>query len=403
MQVNRPSLRILHVITSLDPAAGGPPNVLLRLAAAQAALGHSVATLSYGGAGIADRVAKDLANVPQSSRVENIYLERVGFIERRFSLAARAKCDELVARFDIVHLHGVWDSVLRYAATAASKHRVPYMIAPHGMLDPWSLSQKKLKKRIALVLMYRRMLNRAAALHLLNADEESLLAPLRLTARKVILPNGIYLDEINPLPEPGSFRKAHPALGDRPYVLFLGRLHFKKGLDYLAAAFAELAGKMLEIDLVVAGPDDGEGTNFQRAIAEAGLGARVHLVGPLYGRRKIEAFADAAVFCLPSRQEGFSVAIVEAMACGVPVVISRACHFPEVQGAGAGIITELRPLEIAGALGRVLSDQATRDAMGVAGRSLVSGKYTWASIAAKSIEIYYDLRGDVACGARREM
>ncbi len=377
MQASRP-LNILHVITSLDPAAGGPPNVLTRLAAAQALLGHEVSTISIGGPGISERVEKDLAKVPGNHLVKHQYIEA--------GISALKHIAHQVFHFDILHLHGVWDSILYDASAAASISEVPYIIAPHGMLDPWSLSQKKLKKKIALMLWYRRMLNDASALHLLNVDEEDLIAPLNLTCDKHIIPNGIFLDEIDPLPEKGSFYRKHPELNGKPYILFLGRLHYKKGLDYLASAFTILAKDNPDVHLVVAGPDDGERAGFEEKIRASNLSDRVHLVGPLFGRDKIEAYVDATVFTLPSRQEGFSIAIVEAMACRVPVVISKACHFPEVQQARAGIVTDLIPQQIADAFKQILSSPDT--SAGQSGRTLVETNYTWLSVAKRSIEVY---------------
>ncbi|NQX90461.1 MAG: glycosyltransferase, partial [Halioglobus sp.] len=203
-----------------------------------------------------------------------------------------------------------------------------------------------------------------------------------------IIPNGVFLEELEPLPKPGAFRAAHQQVGDHPFVLFLSRLQYKKGLDHLANAFALAAGKLDRAHLVVAGPDEGEQAGFQRRIEAAGLTDRVHLVGPLYERRKIEALVDATCFCLPSRQEGFSVAITEALACGVPVVVTEACHFPEVGQVGAGRVVPLDDEAIAAALVEVMSDQALGAQMGRQGRALIAERFTWQRIAKRTIEAY---------------
>jgi glycosyltransferase involved in cell wall biosynthesis len=114
----------------------------------------------------------------------------------------------------------------------------------------------------------------------------------------------------------------------------------------------------------------------------------VHIVGPLYGRDKIAALVDAACFCLPSRQEGFSLAVTEALACGVPPVISQACHFPEVAEVGAGEVVPLEAGAVAAALARVLSDPQRHDRMAAAGRELVASRYTWSRVAAQTVEAY---------------
>jgi glycosyltransferase involved in cell wall biosynthesis len=367
-------MRILHVIAGLNPQAGGPPAIAIRLAAAQAQLGHAV-TL----AAIIPAPATSLASVPGSSRITM----RCGPDLAGPLLAG------IVGAADVVHIHGVWDSLLRRAARAAHRAGVPYVFTPHGMLDPWSLNQKQLKKKIALALGYRRILQRSAFLHALTAGEMQSLNLLRLDRPVEILPNGIFPEEFAELPPSGTFRRRLPELGDRPYVLFLGRLHHKKGLDYLADAFALVAKKMPAARLVVAGPDEGEEQALRRRISSAGLNDRVHLVGPLYERDKLAALVDAACFVLPSRQEGFSVAVLEALACGIPVVLSEHCNFPEVASSGAGAVVPLTPDALARALEKMLTDPITARQMGLAGATLVRQCYAWPTIAEQSIAAYH--------------
>jgi glycosyltransferase involved in cell wall biosynthesis len=380
-------MRILHVIPSLDPATGGPPLVASRLADAQARLGHELATLSYTFPEADERTRAFLAGM--SGQVRSHVLPPLTKLERFTAGAARRYGRGLIPQMDVVHLHGVWDPIVKAAGDVARQSRVPYVLAPHGMLDPWSLGQSRLKKRLALALGYRRLLDGAAFLHMLNVDERALIGPLGLSADAEIIPNGVALDEIEPLPARGAFRAKFPRVGDRPFVLFLSRLHYKKGLDYLAGAFHRVAQRRTEVDLVVAGPDGGARADFEQRIAGSGLGQRVHIVGPLYGTDKIAAFVDAACFCLPSRQEGFSVAILEALACGTPVVASTECHFPEVAEAGAGHVVPLDEPALAAALESVLAlDPAARDAMGRAGQQLVRARYVWPRIAEASIAAY---------------
>ncbi len=365
--------------------------VAARLAVAQAELGHRVAILAAVTRGanatplagaLGDLAGVRVLQAPPISRLKAI-------------LGGRAVNDllPLLRDHDVLHLHGVWDPLLYAAARSANATlpAKPYIIAPHGMLDPWSLAQSRWKKRFALALGWRRMLNRAAALHLLNADEQKLAAGLGLHAPGVVIPNGVNLGEFDPLPTPELFRRRVPALGTRPYILFLGRLHYKKGLDYLADAFAIVGKQIADVHLVVAGPNDGARADLERRVAAAGLADRVHIPGPIYGPEKLSCVAGAACFCLPSRQEGFSVAILEALACGTPAVVSTECHFPEVAEVGAGEIVPLDAGALAAALLRVLADPARRERMGKAGRELVAARFTWPRIAERSIETYAGL------------
>lgn len=381
-------MRVLRVIESIDPAHGGPQCGIIRHASAQCSLGADVAIASYVSAAAEARVAEELAATPDSTRPALHPLPRESRAGRPFALAASSALGPLIARSDFVHLQGVWEPVLLQAARIARRLGKPYCLTAHGMLDPWSLAQKRLKKRLALRTTHRGMLRGARFLHMLNADERALIAPLGLNPSLVTIANGVDLGEIAAHAVPGRFRATLPTLGDRPFILFLSRLHPKKGLDILAAAFIAFAKRHPDVDLVVIGPDGGAERDFRARIAAADLDSRVHLLGPVFGARKFEALADCACFCLPSRQEGFSIAIIEALACGAPVLISEGCHFPEVAGAAAGRVLPLSVEAFADALAEIVDDPAGAAAMGAAGRRLVSEHYTWSAIAAEMLRAY---------------
>ena len=387
-------MNVLHAISSLDPSAGGPPLVALHLAAAEAALGCRTRILSYQVPNAADDANRPALRRDGAVPVDLQLLAAPGACERVLALGARRQCVRWLRQADLLHLHGVWDPMLLHVARAAQAMGVRYCVTPHGMLDVWQLQQKRLKKQLALSLGYRQMLDRAAFVHFLNPDEARLAAPLGLSSRVQVIPNGVSLEELRPLPPRGAFRAQHPELADCPVVLFLGRLHHKKGLDYLADAFAILLATQPRARLVVAGPDGGARAAFEAQLLRLGIAARVLLVGPLYAEQKLQALADCDCFCLPSRQEGFSLAITEALACGVPVVISEPCHFPEVAEVGAGIVTPLDASLIAAALALILSDRTAAARMGEQGRQLVAARYTWRIVAERMVTAYRSAVGD---------
>src|SRR5438093_993528 len=226
-------MRIIHAVRTLDPAAGGLPVVPVRLAAAQTALGHTATVLAERDAANGPDPPILFRDVPGTDRVGRLGVTPGG----PATLLGRGRVwDELrgcLRDADVVHIHGLWEPVLWAAAKTARAIGRPYLVAAHGMLDPWSLAQKRWKKRLALALGWRAILNRAAALHLLNDDESRLVAALGLTAPTVIIPIGVPLDEIDQ-GRAAAFAATQPAVGPRPYVLFVSRLHFKKGLDFLA-------------------------------------------------------------------------------------------------------------------------------------------------------------------------
>ncbi len=381
-------MRIVHVVAVLDPAKGGPPMIAAKLAAAQAGLGHDVHMVFAEDPERRTVVRASLSSIPFFDSLHMHPLPPKGLLEQVFGMGAHKYLEPLIEKADAVHLHGVWESILRVAGAICRRYDKPYLVLLNGMLDPWSLEQSALKKKVALEFGYRRMLNGAAALHLGNVDEQELIKPLGLTVPGVLIPNGVFPEEVDPLPEAGEFYAAHPELAEEPYVLFLSRLHYKKGLDHLAALFALVAREDPRVRLVVAGPDGGAQEDFETRIREAGISNRVHLVGPVYGRMKWAALVDSDCFCLPSRQEGFSMAITEALAAGVPAVISEPCHFPEVATANAGFVLPLEAQRFADAILRLLRDAALRRSMGGAGRELVMTRYTWPKIAEQTINAY---------------
>ena len=381
-------MRIVHVIGSLDPAAGGPPAIMLNMAAAQAARGHEVVAL--GGwdperedvvrshwSGVSGLDKLDLARIPSGGRLADaLGSPVVPELERR-------------APFDAMHVHSVWDPVVRRATAWARARRLPYACLINGMLDVWSMEQNALKKRVALALGYRRMLAGAAFLQAGNQYEKDILLRYGFGSPIEIIPNGVFVEDIERPTEPDQFRRAHPELGDRPFVLFLSRLHYKKGLDILADAWRLVAPEAPGTALVVAGPrDDDVMDTFWSRIDDAGLRDTALEVGPVYGDDKLAAFRECACFTLPSRQEGFSVAITEALGLGVPVVATRDCHYSLITEHEAGIETSLDAGEVAAGIRRMLEDEPFRESRRRNGAALVREQLTWPRVAEMTERLY---------------
>lgn len=386
-------MKVLHVIPSLDPATGGPAAVAVSLSAAEAALGCDVRMVSYQFPHAAAAIASMLKSIPQMDRVQLEYLPALNWREYLFTAAARRNMRPWVQQADLVHLHGVWDPIILTASRLAIEAGRPYVITIHGMFNPWAISYKPWKKRLALAIGYRAMLNRAAMLHYLNDDERDFAASMKFAAPTRVIPNGIFLEALEPRPPRGTFRAGHPELGQGPIILFLGRLHPSKGLEILADAFAQVVRRFPDARLLVLGPDAGARASFETLIRQLRIADRVLLPGAIYGPQKLAALVDSDCFCFPSRTEGFSMAITEAMACGLPVIISDACHFPEVASAGAGVVTTLDADKFAAALLMILGDRDQAQHMGQAGSALIRSKFTWPQIARQMLETYAQVLG----------
>lgn len=293
--------------------------------------------------------------------------------------------------FDIVHIHGLYRYPQTIAAHYARKHAVPYIVRPHGSLDPFLYSNRRNRcvKRIYECLIEFRNLNRASAIHFTTKEERRLARFLDLKADAVIIPNGIFPDRYMVLPLRGSFREKHGLDGKR-IILHLGRINFKKGLDLLVKSFSMIAERCNDCVLVIAGPDnEGYSDVVKQWIREEGIEDRVLFPGMLYGVEVLEAFVDSDVFALPSYTENFGIAVVEAMACGVPVAISDKVNiWREVAENGAGKVASCDADRFADIMLELLDNPEAARQMGDKGKALVKERYQWSKVAAAMEDAY---------------
>jgi len=380
-------MRILQVVDSLDPIYGGPPTVVLRLAAALAREGAHVTLYSQERSGREADIAETLRGIPG---IESVH--RVSEIcdDRRARLTGRPARDFLrrsEGQFDLVHIHGLWRPGLAAILRESFMRSCPYVITPHGMLARWSLAQKPLRKKIALAVSWRKLIQRASFVQALTQAEARDFEALGIQCPVDVVPNGFFLEEMGELPVPGSFYADHPELCGQPFILFLGRLHYVKRADWLVRAFAKMAATDPNVRLALAGPDCGTRPQIEHEVKTLGLSDRVHFVGPLYGRQKYAALVDARCFCQPSVYETFSMSILEAMACGLPPVITRGCNFDEVGTSGSGVVVDTED-ELAQALRKLCTDVSARSTAAAKAHDLVVGKYTWPVVARQMLERY---------------
>ena len=293
--------------------------------------------------------------------------------------------------FDIVHIHGLYRYPQTIAAHYARKHAVPYIVSPHGSLDPFLYDNHRNRyvKRIYEHLIEFRNLGRASAIHFTTEEERRLTRFLNLKADAVIIPNGIFPDQYNTLPPIGCFRKKHGLDGER-IIIHLGRINFKKGLDLLVKAFSRVAGCCDDCVLVIAGPDnEGYLAMVKQWIRKEGIEDRVLFPGMLYGVEVLEALVDANIFALPSYTENFGIAVVEAMACGVPVAISDKVNiWREVAESGAGKVAQCDADRFAKIMLELLDNPEAARQMGEKGKALVKERYQCSKVAAAMEDSY---------------
>ena len=382
------ALRVLHVIPSMAPEWGGPSAAVAGLTKALHELGvHSEIVTTD------DSEGPLLATPHLTPRRFQRGLMAPAWAGYSRALAAHLR--RTIGDFDLVHVHGIWHFGGLMAARIAKRRGVPYIVSTRGELDGRRLRQKPLKKRLYRALLLDDVLGGADALHAVAAAERDHVARLGIRAPVFVCHNGVDLadfDKFAARPD-ADFLAAHRELQGRRVVLYMGRIEALKGLDVLAQAFVDVARTRDDVALLVAGDDvDGTLPRVQRTLRRDGAAERTAVAGFLTGKRKSAALACADVFVLSSYSEGFSNAVVEALAAGLPVVISDKCNFPEVERARAGYVVPAKPAAVAEAVAAILGDADLARRMGENARRLIEENYQWSAIAARMAQRYRELR-----------
>jgi glycosyltransferase involved in cell wall biosynthesis len=382
-------MKILHVIANLAPRYGGPAKACVEMARAVARLGHEVKiyTTNQDGPG---ELPVPLGRPVIQDGVEIRYypIQPPRYWGTSWPLA-RALAGG-IREADLVHIHSLYLFHDLVAGHYCRSYGVPYLIQPHGTLDPFIYRRHRLRKTVLEILFEDRNIRGAAAVLFTTAKERQLAKPYTFNTPGEVVALGLDFSAYQTLPPPGAFRERFPETGGKEIILFLGRINFKKGLDLLVQALARVVRKRRDLHLVVAGPDDdGWGVRVKGWLQQEGIADCATFTGMLLGEEKLAALRDARLFVLPSYSENFGIAVIEAMACGLPVVISDQVNiWREVEAAGAGLVTPCAADPLAAALERLVAEVDTAADMGRRGKELVARRFQWDSIVLDLQEVY---------------
>jgi glycosyltransferase involved in cell wall biosynthesis len=392
------AMNLLHVIPYYAPAwaYGGVVRAVTDLTRAQAAAGHHVLVLTTDTLNPNERIRV------YAETIDGVHVTRVpnrsNALRGRLNLSTPVNIREAAHRLiqehhvDVVHCHEARTVENLRVTPVAARLGVPVVVSPHGTL-PYGTGRTSIK-RLWDRALGRRLLPRFDHVIALTAaeaaDARTLWAgrgvPLRDDQISAV-PNGVHLDDFADLPPGEPFRERW-GLGAGPVVIFLGRLHARKGLQLLIPAFAQAAHHAPDARLLIVGPDEGMLAALRDQARAHDLTDRVIFTGLLTGADKLAALAAADVFALPAVGEGFSMAVLEAMACGLPVLMTPGCHFPEVAEAGAGLIVERAVEPLGAALRDLLTAADRRASMGRLARGLVQARFTWPQVIAQLEQVY---------------
>jgi len=381
----------------MHPSAGGPPVVVENFVRESIKLGHP----------------SEIISTPLfCDGDESILLQRLNelapttFLSRSRAFApvyrsTRRQLGESIRTADIIHVHTLCNPVNMVVRRECARHRRPYVLMPHGMLDPYSLTVRRWRKFLYLLAIERKNILAADRL-IYTTAEEARLARNKLVSlpKGVVIPLGADAPNQNCEELASRFFERFPKARGRRQLLFLGRLHFKKGLDRILMALPSMVRNVPNVLCTIVG--DGS-PDFQvalaRVIAAQHLEDYVLMTGRLEGALKWGAYASAELFLLPSRQENFAITVAESMQMGVPVIISnRVNTWPYVREAGAGLILDEDRIEgyLEKAIISLLQDGDRRELMGKCGQQYARKNLTWAKAAVRLLKCYDEV---LACTA----
>jgi len=362
-------VKILQVTQFFSPVHGGSAEVPYHLSKELAKIGHEVAVYTSD-----FKLSQDyIDSIPE---VKVHYFRTWSSWANFYVTPGMMKeAKRRIRHFNIIHMHNYRSFQNMVVAYYAKKYNVPYVLQAHGSLRTF-LQKRWLKGTFDAIWGYK-ILKDASKVIAVTSIEAEQYKSMGVSEDKIeVVPNGIDLSEFDNLPERGEFRKKYSLNDSQKIILYLGRIHKIKGLDLLVKAFTELSKHLNEAKLVIVGPDDGYLSSLKKLIAELGISDRVLFTGPLYGQEKLRAYVNADVYVLPSSYEIYGITVLEAMACGIPVIVTDRCGIADVVVGQAGLVVPHDKEQLQHALLHMLGDDKMRPQFGESGKLLVREQFS---------------------------
>ena len=374
-------MEILEVTNLFSPIHGGSAEAPYHLSKELAKRGHKVAIYT------SDFKLRQEYIIPTAEVKIHAFKTWLGLAEFHMTPGIIKKAKEEIRHLDIIHMHNyrTFQNIVMHHY--AKKCGVPYVLQAHGSVT--TFFQKGMLKRIFDRVWGHKILKDASRVIAVTPIEVEQYKSMGISENKIeVVPNGIDLSEFANLPVRGGFREKYGVSDSQKIILYLGRIDKIKGLDLFSKAFAGLSKLLGEVTLVVAGPDDGYLRELKRLIKGLKIEERVLYTGPLYGQEKLKAYIDADVYVLPSSYEIFGITLLEACACGTPVVVTDRCGIANVIDGQAGLVVPYDKEQLQRALLHMLDDDKMRLRFGEKGKLLVREKFNWEKIAEQIEDLY---------------
>ena len=360
-------MKILSFVSSLDLSSGGPSRSVPMLVKGLAELGVDITLMTV--------------------RSENMNIHALDGTTAKLKVFSPSLSKKEIAkylageRFDLIQIQSMWDMPYHKVMVEARKLGIPYIVTPRGMLEPWSLSQKKWKKKLAWWLYQRNDVQKSVCVFTTAKMEADHVSNLGITTCKAVIPNGIETDSYPCKTSIDVVKKQ---------VLFLSRVHVKKGIEILFDAWKRIHSEFAEWQLLVVGNGEAEYIqSLENRVACLGLKDSIKILPPVFGNDKIQLYQESALFCLPSYSENFGMAIAEAMSCGTPVITTTNCPWEILNETKTGWCIDLSVDNLEHALRDALAMNPTElYDMGQKASKLIYENFDYRNVTRKTLKLY---------------
>lgn len=374
-------MRLLIVVPTLDPQAGGTSATARSLARMMLDRGHQVSIWttdlqSFSG-------SRWVARHPRPAAPRPVEGAHVRYFRTRWP-RRWARCPEMrsalrgaASEFDVAYVYSLYLYVSWRAARSLRRQGIPYVLFVHGSLYPFLRKKGRIRKAVSWWLFDRQLFRNAAAVHAATHQEYLINKSVEPQSTGVVIPHCIDLRGLVDLPSKGTFRRMYPGTEAGRLIVFIGRIVPQKGLETLVEAFALCHRANPHIRLILAGPDGGSARQLRRFIRSRGVEDEVHFTGYLDGRKKLALLSDAEIWACISRADNFGMAAVEALGCGVPVVISDDMGIHDVvDSERIGLVVPRSAERASEAILQLLSEQRETAQMGARAKAVIAARYS---------------------------
>jgi glycosyltransferase involved in cell wall biosynthesis len=381
------TIRVLHAIPSIAPVQGGPSAAIRMMERALSDQGVMVETTTTDDDGPGVRLCRPLGVRLEEEGAKRWYFRKSSELFK-LSWSFLPWMLRSVSRYDLVHVHALFSFTSVAAAWSARRARVPYVIRPLGVLARYGVTRRRpLFKRLSLRFVEGPLLRDAAAVHFTSEAERDEALALGIPMRSVVIPLGV---EPVPAGNAGRFLEREPERADPIRLVYLSRLHPKKNLEGLLRALGLLRREGMQPGLLIGGAGDGAYVGQLHALArEEGVADQLRWLGHVSGDSKADLLEAADLFVLPSFSENFGIAVVEALAAGLPCVLGRGVALAgKVESAEAGVAVDPEPASIAMGLRQYLESAERRRTAGDAARRLARSEYSVERMGEQLVALY---------------